>query len=116
MRFSETELEGTIEKVLSRNSIDRFTGGTVDGALFTDKTFYDGTTTLTITFEENPSDEIKRLFAAAIADLNAGYLAVGGLTAIGRGLFQVKKVNGQENKNNHNLYNNVYEVMKHWGV
>ena len=116
VRFSETELEGTIEKVLSRNSIDRFTGGTVDGALFTDKTFYDGTTTLTITFEENPSDEIKRLFAAAIADLNAGYLAVGGLTAIGRGLFQVKKVNGQENKNNHNLYNNVYEVMKHWGV
>ena len=36
--------------------------------------------------------------AAAILDLNSGYLAVGGLTAVGRGLFAVKKavVDGKE--------------------
>ena len=89
--------------VNTRNAIDRFTGGTVDGALYTEKTYYNGRTVLEITcdFSGNgekafsvSEDERKKFaetMAAAILDLNNGYMAVGGLTAVGRGLFTVEK-------------------------
>lgn len=108
--FSESRITGGKWVVNTRNAIDRFTGGTVDGALYTEKTYYNGRTVLEITcdFSGNgekafsvSEDERKKFaetMAAAILDLNSGYMAVGGLTAVGRGLFVVEKitVNGKE--------------------
>ena len=85
--FSETQLVGAREKILSRNAIDRFSGGTVKGALFTEKTYYSGRGDLCITLKGNTTIEQRRALCAAITDLHMGYLAVGGETSIGRGLF-----------------------------
>ena len=94
VRFSETILKGANEKILSRNAIDRFSGGAANQALFTEKTYYDGSTDLIISFEVTPDENLTAALAATIADLHYGFLAVGGLTSIGRGCFTVEKING----------------------
>lgn len=108
--FSESRITGGKWVVYTRNAIDRFTGGTVDGALYTEKTYYNGRTVLEISCDFSGNDEkafsvsederkkFAEIMAAAILDLNSGYMAVGGLTAVGRGLFVVEKitVNGKE--------------------
>ena len=54
--FTESEVtDGSWKKPwkkITRNSIDRYTGGTIDGALFTELTHYGGETTLTIDIDE----------------------------------------------------------------
>ena len=88
---------GAESKVISRNAIDRFTGGTVDGALFTEKTWYGGTTELVISLrgDKKMTEEEKTALAATLADLHFGFLAVGGETSIGRGLFKITEINGE---------------------
>ena len=90
--FSESYIEGGERKVITRNAIDRFTGGTVDGALYTEETLYGGKTELTIKCEKQTLSKYHQYLAAAIKDLNAGYLSIGGLTSVGRGLFKVSSV------------------------
>ena len=96
--FSESQISGGAFKEITRNAIDRFTGGAADGALYTEKTYYGGDTELKIVIKSDSIDEnFGNALAAAIADLHGGYLAVGGLTAVGRGLFKVTAVNGEDN-------------------
>lgn len=90
--FGESEVQGAKEKIVTRNAIDRFTGGAVDGALFTEKMFYGGTTCLEISFHKKCSFEFRKILAAAIADLNMGILSIGGETSVGHGLFRVTSV------------------------
>lgn len=88
--FSESIIEGGEDKVVSHTAIDRFTGGAAAGALYTERTHYGGTTTLTIGYA--PGENIIKYLASAIADLNAGFIALGGLTSVGRGLFSVEGI------------------------
>lgn len=37
-------------------------------------------------------DKCMKIISAVICDLDRGYIAVGGLTSVGRGLFSVEKV------------------------
>lgn len=95
--FSESVLENASWKILSRNAIDRFTGGTADKALYTEKTCYDGKTKLIIKWKKHglePDRKFAELLAASVADLSAGILSIGGETAIGRGMFNVIDING----------------------
>ena len=113
--FSESQLKNSVSKVISRNAIDRFTGSTVDGALFTEQIYYGGTTVLEIYFDlykEIDLDFIKSL-AVALSDLHEGLLAIGGGTSIGRGIFKVKKVNDSEFfGNGSELYKNILACCK----
>ena len=86
--FSETILSGGEFKQITRNSIDRFSAGTKEGALFTEKTYYNGKTTLEIRLNTNDV-LLKKLVYACIVDLCCGYLAIGGLTAVGHGMFEL---------------------------
>lgn len=95
IQFGESELSGGEGKIVSRNAIDRFTGGTVDGALYTEKMYYGGKTKLEITLAEGIKEEFLKCLAAAIADLHMGYLSVGGETAIGHGIFHIKEIEYQ---------------------
>ena len=102
--FSESQIEGAQELCITRNAIDRFTNATVDGALYTEKTWYQGNTDLVISLDKESMRAGKRpitqkeqnsfyaMLSAAIADLHEGYLSVGGLTAVGRGLFHIECV------------------------
>lgn len=109
IRFSETTLQGAKPKILSRNAIDRFSGGAADKALFTEKTYYGGSCTLVVEFLDTPSQDVRKAFAATVCDLDEGILAVGGLTAIGRGMFKVGSINGEPVKGS--LYEAVLEAL-----
>ena len=113
IRFSESRIENAKEKILSRNALDRFSGGTADKALFTEKTFYGGTTSLTISWhgKEKMSDDNQKALAAVIADLHFGFLAVGGETSIGRGRFVVEDICG-ESVNDENVYEVALSQIK----
>lgn len=93
--FSESEIVGGEMKVITRNSIDRFTAGTKDGALYTEKTCYNGSCDLEIFINKNGLEDAEKniaLICAVICDLDKGYLAVGGLTSVGRGMFTVENI------------------------
>ena len=97
IRFSESRIEGGKWVTYTRNAIDRFTGGTVDGALYTEKTYYNGNTELCIDcdfsgIEQESRNHFASVMAAAIMDLHGGYMAVGGLTAVGRGIFKITEI------------------------
>lgn len=91
--FSESKLSGGTYKLVTRNAIDRFTGATKNGALYTEKTYFDGETELIITFLKKPNDSVLSRICACLADLHNGYMAVGGLTSVGRGLFEIISIN-----------------------
>ena len=87
-------IEGAKPQYITRNAIDRFTNAALDRALYTEKTWYEGKTDLTITLGKKiAGDEtFCSVLSAAIADLHEGYLSVGGLTAVGRGLFTIENI------------------------
>ena len=87
--FSESVLHDGEWKEITRNSIDRFTGGTKDGALFTLRTYYGGRTNLEICIDEGFSDDDIKPLLMVLADLHKGFLSVGGLAAVGHGLFRI---------------------------
>ena len=113
--FGESKIEHFESKTVTRNSIDRYTCRTNDGALYTERTVYNGETELVIVLVEKPSAEAASALMAVIADLNNGFLSIGGLTSVGRGLFMVEKirVNGKDftddfkNRN----FNRISEVI-----
>lgn len=90
---SECILEGAKPITMIRNGVSRFESGTKDGALFKETTYVGGTTILKIKVEQcEEALAIIGFLLLALKDLANGYLAVGGQTSVGRGLF---KENGQ---------------------
>ncbi len=88
IRFHESFIKGAFYKVLTRNAVDRFTGGVVDNALFTEKMWYGGETVLQIEIPAKTDVRFQQALAASMVDLHMGLLSVGGFTAIGRGIFE----------------------------
>ena len=95
IRFSESRLSGGTPKDVTRNSIDRFSGATKSGALYTERTYYYGETSLTITVPY--SERLLSAIGVCLADLHHGFLAVGGLSSIGRGLFGITDIKINDN-------------------
>lgn len=89
--FSESQIINETPKLITRNSIDRFSGGTNDKSLYSELTVFNGKTKLDIDIPKDMDSQAKSALCAVIADLDNGFLAVGGLTAVGRGLFEVQK-------------------------
>lgn len=100
VRVNESEIDSVLPpKLHQRNKIDRFSGATIDGALFDARAIYDGKVYLTIELI-NPSLKEKALMLFVARDLCAGFLAVGGGKNIGRGVFSGKKENFKVRENN----------------
>lgn len=93
--FLESVLRNGTYKQITRNAINRFTGATKNGALYTEMTYYYGETELEILFENKPDESAVNALAVCLADLHYGFLSIGGLASIGRGLFEVKTINGK---------------------
>lgn len=85
------------EKIFNHTKIDRFTNGTIDGALFQEKAYKtDEVIPLKIWVEENAFEgedgpEIKVAFEKAINSLKNGQLPLGGNTSKGHGIFHEAK-------------------------
>jgi len=92
--FSESRLSGGTSRIITRTSIDRFSAGVKNHSLYSEKTYYHGNCSLEIYIKNTVSDMQKclQILSAVLCDLDRGYLAVGGLTSVGRGLFSVEKI------------------------
>jgi len=75
-------------KIFDHVSIDRFTGGAIDGALFQEKTVADTREyTIEILLEKSVADEYREAFELALKDITTGMLSLGGMTTKGHGIF-----------------------------
>lgn len=74
----------------TRNKVDRFTGGVVDSALFSEKPVYGGETALNIEVE-NPGGWEIGLLLLALKDIGNGIQPLGGDANIGRGILEREK-------------------------
>ena len=104
----QTQTEELEKKVLNHVKIDRFTGGAVPGALFSEEVLYSPKTFFTLKLllykaaitegkenKENKEDILKA-FEAALTDLCKGYLPLGGGVNRGNGTFKgILKKNGE---------------------
>jgi CRISPR/Cas system CMR subunit Cmr4 (Cas7 group RAMP superfamily) len=110
LEVSDNKTEGYRNVV--RVKIDRFTGGAAGGALFTERPWYGGKTTLEISFPKGRED-IKELLLLGLDGIDKGIMQVGGESAIGRGFFKVTTnvtVDGKEesiDKSKQNLVNAI---------
>lgn len=76
---------------MTRNKINRFDNSTVDRALYSESSFFNGKTQLNVTVKNISDNEwVAGLIVLTFADIANGLLAVGGQTAVGRGLFEGK--------------------------
>lgn len=95
--IKESVLRNSTMLPICRNRVNRFDASTVDGALYSEISYFGGETELEIlirnTIKEDGSDEYgsKALVGATILvaeEIEQGYIAVGGQTAVGRGIFE----------------------------
>lgn len=86
-------------KIFNHVAIDRFTGGGIDGALFSEKVSYkkDKKITLKIYLSEKEIDEdIIEALEEALKDICRGLLPLGGMTTKGFGMFTGKLLKKEE--------------------
>ena len=86
--IGECVLENSQKLTMVRNGISRFESGAKDGALFKELSYVGGYTVLEIKVKKTGNlDKIIGLLLLVLKDVQNGFLAVGGQTAVGRGLF-----------------------------
>lgn len=89
----DSEIVGGEDKEMVRTRINPYHGSTVQGALFKEKSVYCGTTTLRIELSKDENTgALLELLMLFLKDLDEGFLALGGQTSIGRGMFKVNKI------------------------
>ncbi len=89
--FGESIIEQGAALTMTRNKINRFDASTIEGALYSEIAYYGGHTVLEIMVKKDVSRKYLALLGIlmlVIEDLQNGYLAVGGQTAVGRGIFE----------------------------
>lgn len=94
--YIKKDSEHIVAKAQTRNRIDRFTGGTIDSALFTEEPIWqisdseDGTVSIEVCVKDCKPEEVG-LFVVLFRDMWMGKLTFGGETSVGRGrIFGVK--------------------------
>lgn len=87
--FGESILEGATRMAATRNKINRFDAATVDGGLYTEISYFGGTTSLQIMIRKKEGYEgLLGMMYLILDEIREGYLAIGGQTAVGRGIFK----------------------------
>jgi CRISPR/Cas system CSM-associated protein Csm3 (group 7 of RAMP superfamily) len=86
--FSDCFQAKANEKVFDHVSIDRFTGGAIDGALFQEKTVTDNREyEIELLLHEKIEGDELEAFEHALTDITTGMLPLGGSTTKGHGIF-----------------------------
>jgi CRISPR/Cas system CSM-associated protein Csm3 (group 7 of RAMP superfamily) len=88
--YDETKVKN--DKIFNHVAIDRFTGGAMDGALFSEKVSYkkDKQIELTVTVAKSKkgfAEHVEASLEAALQDICKGLLPLGGMTTKGHGVF-----------------------------
>lgn len=88
--IGESIIDGAKKLTMTRNKINRFDASTVDGALYTEISYFGGTTNLNIGVkkdDENNYLAILAMLELVVKSIREGFVAVGGQSAVGRGIF-----------------------------
>lgn len=98
--IDEAVIEGAKPLTITRTGVSRFESSAKNGALYQEKTYVGGNLTLNISVKKdiNNEDWMVGILLLAIKDLQNGFLAVGGQTSVGRGIFEANdkvKINGK---------------------
>lgn len=90
--IKESQLTDAACLLSTRNRVNRFDASTVDGALYTENAYFGGKTVLHILIQKTENEReyypLIGLLSLVIREIEDGYLAVGGQTAVGRGIFE----------------------------
>lgn len=113
----EMVIEGAKALEMTRTGISRFENSARNGALYKEKTYGDGVFTLRLSVcRENPNVEwIIGILLLAVKDLQNGFLAVGGQTSIGRGIFEANgplTIDGEENKEDEYIASSIVKYKE----
>ena len=113
----EMVIEGAKALEMTRTGISRFENSARNGALYKEKTYVDGVFTLRLSVcRENPNmDWIIGILLLAVKDLQNGFLAVGGQTSIGRGIFEANgplTIDGEENKEDEYIASSIVKYKE----
>ena len=94
LSFFESEIENFTIMPITRTKIDRFTGGSMHGALFTENVCCGGETEIKIGINKKckAKKAVLGLIFLCLDELDDGLLAVGGETAVGRGIMKVTDI------------------------
>ncbi len=87
--IGESIIHGTVRVPMTRNKISRFDASTITGALYSEITSCGGETELEIMVKKDAIyyHALLAVLELAVQDICKGYVAVGGQTAVGRGIF-----------------------------
>ncbi len=112
----ETKIEDGVLIPYRRNKIDRFTGGTFEGALFDESPSYGGQTQLDIEIIK-PTEEDIGFVLLAVLELAYGIQTVGGGSNVGRGILNGTKIFIDDNEYNvdhekHTIPDEINEYIK----
>lgn len=98
--YSDTEVEN--DKIFNHVAIDRFTGGALDGALFSEKVSYfkekETSFEFTVYLDYDKEDTIQKAFEETLKDVCKGLLPLGGMTTKGHGIFTGKVFKNNDEK------------------
>lgn len=90
--FDESVISGGKPMCITRNAIDRFTGGACDKKLFTNRPVFGGTTTLNVIIKNTLGSEMKNLVLNLldlfIDEINDGFVNIGSMGSVGGGIFE----------------------------
>lgn len=89
--IGESIVQDAVRMPMTRNKINRFSAATIDAALYKEVSYFGGTTKLEILVRKDESKGYKALVGMlqlVIEDIVNGYMPVGGLVSIGRGIFE----------------------------
>lgn len=97
--IDEAVIENAKPLISARTGVSRFESSAKNGALYQEKTYVGGNLTLRISVKKGNSNTkwIIGILLLAIKDLQNGFLAIGGQTSVGRGLFKGKSEAGKDN-------------------
>lgn len=89
-------------KIMTHNSIDRFTGGTVDGNLFSEELLYKGTLDCQLILKSKQitkaPNNLLKAFKLSIIDLAKGRLQIGAGSSKGHGYFTMTNIETVQQK------------------
>lgn len=97
--FYFTKSQVNSDKIFNHVAIDRFTGGALDGALFSEKVSTlaeEIAFEVTVYLDYNQDDTIQKAFEETLKDVCKGLLPLGGMTTKGHGIFTGKVLKGTQ--------------------
>lgn len=109
IKIDESLVNKAFDKLHQRTKIDRFSGATIDGALFDSESLFGGDINLNICIKNPTNDEIA-LILLVLKDLTTGKLAVGGHKNVGRGVFEISKAGDRDENASFEAFNGNFKI------